>query len=123
MSTVSRVIDMIDNLDLPKSEVNEILKELRDAVELRLLRPDFDAEEFETTGLYKNVYRIEVLSDENAAFMDLADINYQITEGHASGLVTWVASGELTPEEMFEELKLQGSDPDFFSDGEDDDEE
>jgi hypothetical protein len=115
MSTVSRIMDMINNLDLPENEIKDILKELRTTVEERILRPSFeDWEHPESTGLFKSVYRIEVLSDENWTSNDLENINYQITEGHSSGVVTLVASGELTAEEMSKELTAQGSDPEFF---------
>ena len=120
MSTVSRVMDMIDNLDLPQAEIDDILRNLRDAVEMRLNHELADYEE--DTQLFRTVYRVEVLTDEPFAASDLSDIAYQITEGHASGLVDLVTSAEISREDMRAALIAQGSDPSFLL-GEDDDED
>lgn len=120
MSTVDRVIDMIDQLDLPEGEVNEIIVQLIGSLELRLLRdlPD----EVEPTGLYKNVYRVEVLSDTDSVTDDLSELHRQITEGDSSGVVTHMAGNDITRSRMAAELISQGSDPAFLL-GEDYDED
>jgi hypothetical protein len=110
MSTVSRIMDMFDQLDYPEAEVKEIIGNLRDALESRLLE-DTPAE---STGLYKHVYRLEILNREEEYPCDLGQIVYDITEGESSGLFTHVGSVELEKEAMAAELTNQGSDPEFL---------
>ena len=110
MSTVERVMDMFDNLDLPENEIKEILRKLSDAVEDRILREQPEL----PTDLFKYVYRVEVLRDSPNTYFDLFEIAQAIDDGGSSGIVTLVASGELEREEMAAELIAQGSDPEFL---------
>lgn len=73
---------------------------------------------------YRNVFVVEVLSnDEWPGITDLGEINYQIIEGHSSGLTTHVVvNEEVDKEEMARLLTAQGSEPSFLIDEEDDDE-
>jgi hypothetical protein len=64
--------------------------------------------------LYKTVYTIEVLSDEPLGEVSLADIQYEITEGHCSGVFREKSCDELTEYEMARALIRQGSDPTFL---------
>ena len=65
---------------------------------------------------YRSVVQIEILSEE--PFEDgqsLEDIDYEITEGNNSGVVSMVKHNqELSGKEMSKKLKEQGSDPEFF---------
>ncbi len=70
----------------------------------------------ENNKFYRTVFTIEVLSDEplQADGMGLEEINYEITEGHCSGVVTTDGSMEVTKKEMSDLLYAQGSDPSFL---------
>lgn len=47
------------------------------------------------TDYYRNVIEVEILSDEPWTHgTDLADINYQITEGHSSGRITHTVTNQ-----------------------------
>lgn len=64
---------------------------------------------------HRTVWTVEVLSDEPLATgLDLADIDYAITEGHCSGEYHVTHTEVLTGLEMAEALQHQGSDPEFF---------
>ena len=65
---------------------------------------------------YKTVFRIEVLSEEEpiGEDVDLATINYLITDGHCSGIVTRDSPEKMSAPEMARLLLAQGSDPEFF---------
>ena len=67
------------------------------------------------TTFYKTVFTIEVLSEEEYPLRaELERINYDITEGHCSGIVYCTEQKQLTGRAMAEELFKQGSDPEFF---------
>lgn len=65
---------------------------------------------------YRSVIQIEVLSEEPLPDpMSLADIQYEITEGHCSGQLTRVVDNEVkTGPEMAQLLLNQASGPEFF---------
>jgi hypothetical protein len=69
---------------------------------------------------YRTVFIVEVLSEHWAdekdwvSNYDLEQINHAITEGHCSGLVTVESELEVTPKQMAQLLKAQGSDASFF---------
>lgn len=63
--------------------------------------------------LYKTIYTVEVLSDEPLGNLGPGDIEYEITEGHCSG-VTSFTQKEITEFQMAKELIRQGSDVDFL---------
>lgn len=63
---------------------------------------------------YKAVFSIEVLSEEPIDDMTLEDIEYAITEGHCSGVITKSDTVEMTGPEMAKALLAQGSDAEFF---------
>lgn len=64
---------------------------------------------------YKTVIEVVVLSeDEPYSCNDLAMLEYDITEGHFSGVWEVKSSEELSPEEAAKALLAQGSDPEFF---------
>lgn len=69
-----------------------------------------------TAGYYRNVFSIEVLSDQPlAALLDLAELGYMITEGECSGQVEQVVTNERVSEAVMAVLlKAQGSSPDFL---------
>lgn len=71
---------------------------------------------------FRTVFEIEYLSDmEPPSFPTLAQIEYDITEGHASGVVNVIVQEEVTKERMAELLIAQGSDPEFLIPEEDED--
>jgi hypothetical protein len=65
---------------------------------------------------FKTVYQIEVLSEDNPLpdELTLAQIEYEITEGHCSGSISIIETWPLTAKEAAEALMAQGSDPEFF---------
>jgi len=65
-------------------------------------------------ALYHTTFVLEVLSDRPVEFLDLQSLAYEITEGDCSGEFLLKGKGEVTPDEMRELLTLQGSDPEFF---------
>jgi hypothetical protein len=71
-------------------------------------------------SLRRTVVEVEVLWDDEitAKISDLTleQIAYEITEGHASGMVTFTSDKVLTKKQMAEALKRQGSDPEFLGD-------
>lgn len=65
---------------------------------------------------FKTIVQIEILS-EDEPYPDgksLQDINYDITDGHCSGVVKTIKSEQLTGADAAEALLSQGSDPYFF---------
>lgn len=75
---------------------------------------------------YRNVYVVEVLSDEpipdSLAWENLGNIEHEITFGGSSGQVKrTVTNEEVSREKMAELLQAQGSDPEFLLGDEDDD--
>jgi hypothetical protein len=65
--------------------------------------------------LYKTVIKVEILSEE--PYEDgksLDDINYDITQGHCSGVVKAASSTTLVGKKAARETIKQGSDPEFF---------
>lgn len=64
---------------------------------------------------YRTKVCVEILTEDTPWTSDYLDvINYEITEGCASGLVAVGDSEELTAAEMVAALDIQGSDPGFF---------
>ena len=63
---------------------------------------------------YKTTFTVEVLSELPLGDLGLEDIQYEITEGHCSGVTTTSEVKELSGPEMAKELLAQGSDPEFF---------
>lgn len=63
---------------------------------------------------YRTVYTVEVLSEEPVGEMSLADLDYEITEGHSSGRFLSTENEEVDGKKMAELLKAQGTDPEFF---------
>lgn len=64
--------------------------------------------------LYKTVYTVEVLSDEPLGEVTLGDLQYEITEGHCSGVFKEKSREELPEWQMAKALIRQGSDPNFL---------
>jgi hypothetical protein len=64
---------------------------------------------------YRQLFEVEVLSEgEPLNNVSLQDIDYEITDGHCSGIVKETVREEVTPERMAQLLKAQGSDPEFL---------
>ena len=63
---------------------------------------------------YKTIVEVEVLSEEPFADEDLATVQYEITEGHCSGVVNNKGSKALNGKQVANALIKQGSDPEFF---------
>lgn len=71
--------------------------------------------------LFRQVFEIEVLSEEEPLeTLDLKVIDYEITDGHSSGVVKEAVREEVTQEKMRELLIAQGSDPEFLLGGDED---
>jgi len=69
----------------------------------------------ESRKFYRQLFNIEVLSEgEPLNDVSLQDIDYEITNGHCSGIVKEAVREEVTAEKMAELLKTQGSDPEFL---------
>jgi len=70
-------------------------------------------------ALVKKTIKVELLYDDtitaNPDDMDLAEIQYEMTEGSMSGVTETVSTDILTQEQMQEALVNQGSDPDFLT--------
>ena len=65
---------------------------------------------------YKTTYHVEMLTDRPLReALDLDAINYMITEGEASGVVTDMGTVTLTGRQAAKALIDQGSDPSFFN--------
>ena len=64
---------------------------------------------------YRTVFTVEVLSEEPIRpDIDLVDLAYEITDGHASGRMDITEGKVLTGPQAAVALKAQGSDPEFF---------
>lgn len=65
---------------------------------------------------WKSTITVTVLTcgEKPPQYMSLDEVNYDITEGDASGLWAQVDS-EMTQKEMDDALIAQGSDPEFFA--------
>jgi len=64
---------------------------------------------------YRTVIELEVLSEEPIVDMAIGDINYEMENGHLSGLYkTKIQDKEVNGKEMAKMLQEQGSDPEFF---------
>lgn len=63
---------------------------------------------------YKTIIQVEVLSDEPYVLNSLEDVDYDITEGHCSGIVFMKSQTEMTEKQIARALKKQGSDPSFL---------
>lgn len=66
------------------------------------------------TAYKKTTITVEVLSDGNWEWDDLADVAYAITEGECSGVIVDTDVKFMSAQEMGEALVAQGSDPDFL---------
>lgn len=68
--------------------------------------------------IYKNIIQVEILTDKPAGegFLEnLYAVDYEITQGEASGIVKVISSNEiLEGEDAVKECHKQGSSPDFF---------
>ena len=66
---------------------------------------------------YRTVFKFEVLSTDPGlgnAGLSLSDINYEVTEGHASGMFLETEHKEVTKIQMRNLLLNQGTDPEFL---------
>lgn len=63
---------------------------------------------------YRTVFRMEVLSTEPLGSLSLSDINYEITEGHCSGMFLETREEEVSRDKMRGLLVAQGTDPEFL---------
>lgn len=64
---------------------------------------------------HRYVYKVEVLSEEELPTdLSLDSINYEITEGHCSGMRLDTEHEEVDGKKMASLLQAQGSDPEFF---------
>ncbi len=71
---------------------------------------------------YRTVLQFEMLTEEPPRSVDLEDVHYEITEGHASGRLLQATEKVVDGPTMARLLVEQGSDPEFFCltpDGED----
>jgi hypothetical protein len=69
----------------------------------------------ESKKFYRQIFEVEVLSEgEPLNNVSLQDIDYQITDGHCSGIVKETVREEVSSEKIAELLKAQGSDPEFL---------
>jgi len=73
----------------------------------------------EQPKFYRTVFKVEVLSevyegDQMVSTLSLKEIDYEITDGHCSGRRTVESELEVTPRQMAQLLKSQGSDTSFF---------
>ena len=68
---------------------------------------------------YRTVFAIEVLSNEPLPELSCAEIHYEITEGHCSGMFLEVKEAQVTEREMEELLINQNSDPRLLMDDDD----
>lgn len=67
------------------------------------------------TNFTRQVFEIEVLSDDGPISGSLDNINYEITEGHCSGVIKEIIREEQIPGEKMAKLLInQDSDPEFF---------
>lgn len=66
--------------------------------------------------LYRIVYQFEVLCDSpvHQEPLSLRDIDYEVNQGHASGVFLDTIVEEVTRERMATLLEAQGSDPAFL---------
>ena len=65
---------------------------------------------------YKTLVEVEILSEDNPVGNDLTlgDIQYEITQGHCSGVIRTKEETEVPAQDMVKLLQAQGSDPEFF---------
>ena len=64
---------------------------------------------------FKTILKVEVLSEDcDVSSLGLDAINYAITDGDCSGLVTVEEVKQLSEEELVAECDKQGTDPAFF---------
>lgn len=66
---------------------------------------------------YKTIIQVEVLSEDEPLQegLSLGAIQYEITEGHHSGIIRSFKSTPMTGKQAAKALLAQGSDPGFFS--------
>ena len=66
--------------------------------------------------LYKSVLKVIIVSDEPYPdSVNLEQVNYDITEGHNSGILEWeYLNAEIVGAEAVKAMEEQGSDPEFF---------
>tara|TARA_Y100001963_G_C6402793_1_gene274863 strand:- start:7 stop:249 length:243 start_codon:yes stop_codon:yes gene_type:complete len=66
---------------------------------------------------YRTVFKFEVLSTDPTfgnTRLSLSEINYEVTEGHASGVFLETEHEEVSKTQMHNLLLNQGTDPDFL---------
>ena len=65
---------------------------------------------------YRTIIQVEVLSEDEIDLIanDLEAINYAITDGDCSGVVSVISTEVLSPQQMARATVAQGSDPTFF---------
>lgn len=64
---------------------------------------------------HRTVIEVELLTDSPITQeMDMEQIAYEMTYGHASGMLRTTVSEEVTPQEMAKLLQAQASDPSFL---------
>ena len=68
----------------------------------------------EPRRFYRAVFQVVLLADEPIEDMDLESIDYNMTEGAMSGVLTREEMEEVSAKEMAKMLIDQGSDPDFL---------
>lgn len=65
---------------------------------------------------FKTIILFEVLSEEEPVqWNSLADLNYQVTEGHCSGRLMSESSELISEEELRMCCRYHGTDPEFFT--------
>lgn len=74
----------------------------------------------EQRKFYKARIVVEIISDRQVDFDNLADVEYEITVGHSSGQWSIGPWKELTREQARKGLEKQGTDPSFLLEGEND---
>ena len=65
-------------------------------------------------GFYRAVFKVELLSDEPIGDMSLEQIQYEMTDGHMSGVFTREVTEKVPAKKMVKLLVNQGSDPEFL---------
>jgi len=115
LDIVNRIYDEILNLDIPKSEIKDVILGLQEALELLVVGETVEGEqEAADTNYFRTVLRVEILTDSFWNSDDLAEVAYAITDGDASGVVTNVINSKVSRSKMIELLQDQGSDPSFL---------
>lgn len=68
-----------------------------------------------TRKYYRTVIQLEVLSEEPIGYKTMGDLDYEINEGHCSGVYKTITQDEIVSGKKMAELLIeQGSDTEFF---------